>query len=187
MWADFWDWLGKLPPGSASFVGTFTGWALGLIALVIGALVNASFNRGRDNKLRDEDRTGLASTLLAELSGIYDTMIDNAKDLRAKKIAEDEIFVVPDLSLSRQIFPHMLPKIGLLDTDTIRKVITAYVLVGQYPEALVLLGGKPQENMPKDRQLFSLDGSRAKSVAVMTETRAEKVKVAIDALVPYLK
>jgi hypothetical protein len=41
MWADFLAWVGTLPPGSASFIGTLTGSFLGLGALLLGALFNA--------------------------------------------------------------------------------------------------------------------------------------------------
>jgi hypothetical protein len=66
MWEWFWDWLSKLPQGSASFVGTLTGSTLGLFALLIGALVNAQLSRNRDDALREADRVATASALYAD-------------------------------------------------------------------------------------------------------------------------
>jgi hypothetical protein len=39
--ADFLNWLGTLPPGSASFIGTLTRSFLSLVALLLGALFDA--------------------------------------------------------------------------------------------------------------------------------------------------
>ena len=69
MLGEFWDWLAKLSPGSAGFVGTFTGSTLRLLAILIGALFNARLNRRRDDDIREADRIATASALFAELSG----------------------------------------------------------------------------------------------------------------------
>jgi hypothetical protein len=69
-----WDWVATLPSGSASFLGSLVGSGIGLIALLIGAFVNASLNRRRDERLREEDRLAVASTLYAELKGVHRTL-----------------------------------------------------------------------------------------------------------------
>src|SRR4051794_8523414 len=81
MITSFWDWLARLPSSSASFLGSLAGSGIGLIALLIGAFVNASLNRQRDNRLREEDRLAVASTLYAELKGIHRSLIENAEHL----------------------------------------------------------------------------------------------------------
>jgi hypothetical protein len=43
-----WEWLQGLSGGAASFIGSFTGSAIGLIAILSGALFNAHLNRKRD-------------------------------------------------------------------------------------------------------------------------------------------
>jgi hypothetical protein len=43
----WWDWLGTLPQGQATFLGSFVG----LFALLVAALVNAHLNRRRDDRL----------------------------------------------------------------------------------------------------------------------------------------
>jgi hypothetical protein len=187
MWTSFWDWLAALPQSSASFVGTLTGSALGLIALLLGALFNAHLNRKRDDNLRDVDRIGAASALHAELSGVHRTLLENAKALMDKPPVSGQGFMVPDLNHSVQVFSHMLPKIGLLRADTIRKVMDAYVLIEQYGEGLILLGGTIQPNMPEHRCLIFMDAGEAKSVVAINKVRAELIKEAIDALGPYLK
>lgn len=53
------------------YVGSLFGSFLGLIALLAGAFYNAELNRSRDDRLRNEERTGLAGALLAETATIW--------------------------------------------------------------------------------------------------------------------
>jgi hypothetical protein len=134
---DFWKWLAALPPGSASFVGTLTGSSFGLLAILVGALFNARLNRKRDERLREEDRIALASTLYAELAGIRRTLTDNAKQLVSRPPAGG--FVTPKPTIT--IYPQVLTKFGLLKSDTVRRVLDAYILTEQY---LVHLRSNPR-------------------------------------------
>lgn len=182
---DFWTWLGGLPQGSASFLGTLVGSSFGLIAILTGALVNASINRGRDDRLREEERAALATTIYAELSGIHRTLTENAQHLTDKPPDFDGGFVVPEPSM--RLMPEVIDKIGLLRGDTIRVVMDAYVLTEQYLEGLVLVGGRLQTNLPEGRQLVYLDADKAAFVAEFNRTRATVVKDAMNALAPYMK
>jgi hypothetical protein len=168
-------------------VGTLTGSSLGLIALLLGALFNARLNRKRDENLRDVDRVALASAIYAELSGVRRTLLENATRPTDHPPAEGEGFAVPDLAHQVQVFSHMLPKIGLLRVDTIRTVMDAYVLIEQYAEGLILLGGKMYPNMPENRRLIYFDTVHAQSIAAINQARAGAIKEAMDALEPYLK
>ncbi len=145
MWASFWGWLANLPQGSASFVGSFTGSAVGLIAILLGALYNAHLNRKRDDRLREEDRIALASTLYAELQGIHRALVENAEHLKKRPPDKDAGFLVPELPM--KLLPATLPKMGLLRSDTIRKVMDAYGLAEGYLGQLLLLGGTLRPNM----------------------------------------
>jgi len=186
MWGAFWEWLAHLPQGSASFVGTLAGSSLGLIAILIGALVNAALNRRRDDRLRDEDRIALASTLYAELKGLHRSLIENAQHLTDTPPDPNDGFVVPEPSM--KLLPEMLPKIGLLKSETIRKVMDAYVLTEAYLEQLILAGGALHAaNLPEGRQLVFMDANRAEFVVEFNRARANIVNDAMQALAPYLK
>ena len=63
-------WLEDLSGGAANFVGSFTGAAVGLIAILIGALFNAHLNRRRDDRLRRLEARAAATALRAELSAV---------------------------------------------------------------------------------------------------------------------
>jgi hypothetical protein len=184
MLACFWDWLSKLPQGSASFVGSLMGSSIGLLAILVGALFNARLNRKRDDRLREEDRVALASTLYAELQGIHRALVENAEHLQ-KKPPPDQDVVVPEPSI--KLLPETLSKIGLLRSETIRKVMDAYVLTEQYLAQLILLGGTLQPGMPENHQSVYLDAKHANFVIAFNRARASVVKAAMDALVPYLK
>ena len=186
MWSDFWTWLAGLSQGSASFVGTLAGSSFGLIAIVIGALVNATLNRRRDDRLREEDRIALASTLYAELAGLHRSLIENAQHLTDKPPDPDAGFVVPEPSI--KLLTEMLPKVGLLKGETIRKVMDAYVLTEAYLEQMILAGGTlHEENLPQGRQLVYLNANLAEFVTELNRARAKVVNEAMQALAPYLK
>jgi hypothetical protein len=139
MSSGFWDWLAKLSPSAGSFVGTLTGSTLGLVAILIGALFNARLNRQRDEAIREADRIAIASALHAELSNVYRAFLENAESLVQRPPKPGNGFVVPEPAV--KIFPEMIPKLGLLRSDTIHAVMVAYLLAEQYLDGLILLGG----------------------------------------------
>jgi hypothetical protein len=187
MWKCFWDWLATLPQGSASFVGTVTGSALGLVALLLGALYNARLNRRRDDRLRKHERQIIAVALHAELSSIENSLVGNAHDLTEKPPDVGGSFLVPDVMHSSHVFQETLPKIGLLDPVTTRKVIDAYILLGQYLQDLTLAGGRMRQDMPSGRRVVELPTALVSFSIEYHRRRAGVVKEALDALSPYLK
>jgi hypothetical protein len=182
MWNSYLAWLSSLPPGAANFVGTLTGSFLGFIALLLGALFNARLNRKRDDALREADRKAIVSALRAELGSIQMTLIGNADRVKSHPPTPGDGFVVPDISHSVKVFPHVLPKIGLLNGDSVRRVVDAYVLVEQYSEGLILLGGALRQDMPEGRRVIYLDADRADWVAQINRERAEFIDCAIRTL-----
>jgi hypothetical protein len=152
-----WGWIQTLSQGGASFIGSLTGGLVGLIALLLGALFNAHLNRRRDDRLRGEDRRTLAAALRAELAGIAQTLENNAAQL--KKGSGD--FIVPDVAHSVRVLPKMLPKIGLLDPETISKVIDAHIVIEQYCEQLTMRGGQlGSQNQTPNRRLIAMPADK---------------------------
>jgi hypothetical protein len=184
MWAEFWDWLAKLPAGSASFVGTLTGSSLGLVALLLGALFNAHLNRRRDDALRNADKLAVASALHAELVGIHRSLTENTQWLIDKPPHPEGGFLVPEPTI--KVLEMALPRIGLLRSDTIRKVMDAYIVTEQYLERLMLAGGRIQPNVPEARQLLYMPAKQKDFVVDFSRDTANFVKAAIDELAHYL-
>jgi hypothetical protein len=187
MWNDVWNSLATLPQGSASFIGTLAGSTLGLIALLLGALFNAHLNRKRDDRLREQDRQSVAAALHAELSSIEHALLENAKRLTEKPPEEGSGFLVPDVLHSSVLFKDMLPKIGLLDSATTRKVIDSYILLSQYFEGLILVGGVFVQNLPEGRRFAQLPTAMASFVIKYNQARAGFIKEAISRLAPYVR
>ena len=94
---------------------------------------------------------------------------------------------MPDVMHSSLVLKDMLPKIGLFDLSTIRKVIDAYILLGQYLEGLILVGGVMQENLPEGRQLVLMPTTMKSFTVEYNRSRAGVVKEAINALASYVK
>lgn len=185
MLEDFWKWLATLPPGSASFIGTLTGSSFGLLAILAGALFNARLNRKRDERLREEERIALASSLYAELAGIHRTMTTNSQRLTESPPDGDEVSMIPRPTI--KILPEVQSKFGLLKSDTVRNVIDAYIVIEQYLDMVILIGGTLRQNMPERRELAYIGAAHSKNVVTLNQGTADHIKTAMDALIPYLK
>jgi hypothetical protein len=182
MWKCFWEWLGSLPPSSASFVGSLTGAAFGLTAIIVGALFNAYLNRRRDDRLRKIEARTLAIALKAELAGLKQSLTENADGLEKK----DDDFLVPDMATSVRIMPEMLSKLGLLDPETVQKIITAHRVLERYAEHCLRMGGTMIET-PGTRRQIEMPGDMAARVAKMNRVLVEVIDKALIGLNTYLK
>jgi hypothetical protein len=184
MWKCFWEWLGSLPPSSASFVGSLTGAAFGLAAIILGALFNAHLNRRRDDRLRKIEARTLAVALKAELAGLKQSLIENADGLEKSS----DGFLVPDIATSVRIMPEMLSKLGLLDPDTVQKVVAAHGVLERYAEHCLRIDeGAELQKTPSRRGLISMAGGSAKKVARLNRTLAAVLDEALIGLDKYLE
>jgi hypothetical protein len=183
----FFNWLQGLSGGAPSFVGSFTGAAIGLIALLLGALFNAHLNRRRDDRIRNEEARTSAIALKAELSGIVLALSRNVEDASNKQLQPNEGYTVPDLSQAVRVLPHVLPKLGLLDTDTIQAVLDAYALVEQHCEALIMIGAKPDPRGPFGRRRLFVPGSSVDSLTKIDRATSEQIQEAVAKLDTFLK
>jgi hypothetical protein len=180
MVSDFFVWLNQQPQGTASFIGTLAGSTLGFLALLAGALFNAHLNRSRDNRLRDNDRRVLATALYAELELVREILLENCKTLRQPPNGEDGFFVPPP---KVQILPEVIDRLGLLKSDTIKTVTSAYLVIGQYKRELLTLGAQTLNSAEND-QLW-LDAKHRTSVIRMNTVKADYISKALTELGPY--
>ena len=172
------NWLDGLSSGAATFLGAFTGAFIGLVAILLGALYNAHLNRKRDDRLRKEEATAVAIALREELSIIRTALLENAEKWRE---APEDHSIGPDLAHLIRVYPSMLPKLGLLNDTAIAPVITAYSLIEQHAEHLMMLGATPQE-LPSGRRMYLLPADQNANAATMNENLAEDIQPAIDLL-----
>ena len=70
--ANIWEGLQSMNEGTGAMFGAF----FGLVAILLGAFVNAKLNRNRDDRLFIQDRQALAGGLKGELIIIY-TLVKN--------------------------------------------------------------------------------------------------------------
>jgi hypothetical protein len=185
-----WEWLQGLSGGAANFVGAVAGSAVGLVALLIGALFNAHLNRLRDDRLRREETRAVAAALLAELKGaarvlneaFSETHYSNAKGERAS------VFWVPDFGASIRLMPVMLPKLGALPVETIGLVVDAYLAIEKHHALLYLKARKEAGEEPrKDGSDIRFPLSEKPMVQIMHELLVGKLEDAIESLEPYAR
>jgi hypothetical protein len=181
------EWLEGLKGGAPVVIGAFTGSAIGLVALMLGALFNAHLSRKRDDNLRRVETRAVASAIRAELAGIEDTLTDNAKRLRENPPTADESFFVPDLAHSVRMFPGLAERVGLLaDPSIITEIVGAYIVVDQYCENLLMAGGEMGKQMPEHRRLVIMPHQRAPFVAKMNTDLAARMRCAMGLLDKFL-
>lgn len=166
------EWLGKLPPSAATFLGTLLGSSLGLVALLIGAFVNADLNRRRDDRLRSEEALSVRSALAGELTGIQ-IAFNGLADQVEKDVGNTEWpqFLVPDLTSLVRVMPLLLPKFGLLPPEIVRQVIDVYVTVEHFRPTLLLLDGKRHPN----ELHVTMQQARAGHVAQLARSVAKRI------------
>ena len=73
--------------------------------------------------------------------------------LRGRAEYPDKI-LLPDVIQSSLVFKDVLPKIGMLEGDTVRKVLDAYIVLGQYYDGLLRAYGEPYEFSKQTRAVY---------------------------------
>lgn len=185
-WIDaFVAWLGAQKPEVASFFGNVAGSFLGLLAILIGALFNAYLNRRRDDRLRLEEKRGVATALVAELSAKSVSLRENVKTI--DKFGKDDTGFSPDISQHIEIWNELAGKITHFNKETIIAIIGAYTMIGEYGERLSILDARIYEKAPPGRRIFVLpQGSEQpnalKSIKIVMERTAVIIDHAIELL-----
>lgn len=124
------DWLNCLTPQQAGFVGTLAGSGFGLIALLIGAFVNAHLNRLRDDRLRRQEAHALAITFYTELTLIKEQLkipletFNNVYDKEEK--TPPSVISSPDVEYWINAWPDQITNIGLFDSELSGAVTLCY-------------------------------------------------------------
>jgi hypothetical protein len=180
-------WLQGLSPGSASFLGSFTGASIGLFVLLIGALFNAHLCRRRDDRVRRMEARAAATALSAELTGINQALMQNTASTEIQRPPPGGGYYVPDLSQGIRAYPHVLPKIGLFDSETIQVVLVAYVVVEQHCEVLAAWGGTQAANAPIGRRAIYMPVQHAEHLRTINRKTSEYVQSAITKLDMFLR
>ena len=78
----YWPAIVAQPPSAAAFLGALAGAGGGLLAIILGALLNAELNRRRDDRLRREETEALIKSLASEMEAIAINARTNAAGLR---------------------------------------------------------------------------------------------------------
>jgi hypothetical protein len=155
------------------------GSTLGFLALLAGALFNARLNRQRDDRQRRHDQIALATSLAAELD--LTKAIDNTQLLGSPSDADG--FFVPLPSVS--IIPKLIDRLGLLNSNAIKQVMAAHLVIEQTRRELVMLGATRLNN-PDNDQLW-LPVQRASAVIHLLTAKVDYINKALAALNPHAK
>jgi hypothetical protein len=173
------SWLEGLQGGAPQFLGALTGSFLGLLGLLLGALYNAHLNRKRDDRLRNEERRSVAVALRAELASVRDGLLSNAEMLEKDEPTD---FFVPDIADLVRLWPELKSKFGLLNEETIRAIMTAFLLIEEYAGKLVMMRGHVHDSLPSGRVIIEMPKDRTMPVAKLNRVTAAEIDNAVKRL-----
>ena len=141
--------------------------------------LNARLNRRRDDRLRDQDRTSLATALYAELKQFRDGWIADTEMLKQPGSGLASVLVrIPQVRL----FPELVTNIGFLPPDAIRAVADAYAVVDRHQHDLLLL-----DHAYKKADGVEVQSRHAGFLVKYHTIKAQAIEDALNHLAPLMK
>jgi hypothetical protein len=135
----------------------------------------------------------VAAALRAELAGFRRDLLTNIQALEKGGPTPGARAVMSDLAHAVRIGPHMIPKLGLLDEETIDKVVNAYLAIDQHGDMMLLFGGRlfdplaageaqPAIRATGSRRLVAVSADYVPQAIAINKRVAEPIQEAIDRL-----
>ncbi len=181
MLSGFIAWLNVQTPSTAAFIGTLIGSGIGLLAILVGdAFGSHTLNWCRDDRLRNHEKIGVLLAIRSELQNIRKALFDNLECLGAPGGAN---YLVPDIATAIKIFPVFIPRLSLLDGETVEKLYEAYWLIDEYSPKLVLLGGVKNLKTDSDRtRSIQMPLGTEKTVMDINKSYVKKIDKTLECL-----
>lgn len=119
-----------------AWFGNVLGSAIGLAAILLGALWNARLNRKRDELIMNDEAKSVAAAIGAELSAYVESlcgrMMQAASGPEDRTQAAMQMMIMP----APVVWPALAGKIGLLDALVSQRVAHSWVLVQWHMQLL---------------------------------------------------
>lgn len=126
----YWTDIVAQPPSAAAFLGALAGG--GLLAIILGAVINAELNRRRDDRLPDQEARALCLALASELRAVSSTAKAPAKWLASITTTG---MVVAGLKLleppATPDFANTTDKIGFLPEPALDEIMATQMYIQQ--------------------------------------------------------
>lgn len=116
--------------------GNALGSAIGLLALLLGALYNASLARKRDTAMKDAERAAISAAIGAEMA-VYLELVtmrfgafyDDPEHLSAARLESFKM-------AAPTVWPKLAGKVGMLPADLAHDTVMAWALLGIHAAAI---------------------------------------------------
>ena len=166
-----------------------TGSLVGLVALLIGALFNAHLGRKRDDRLRAAETRAISAAIRAELAGLVRKLEEPFSEINSVTYSDGKTesrttIWIPDIARRVRLIPELLPKLGVLDVETIGAVMNAQIAIEEYGEYLrsKIRQGEAEESAGE----FALPGYEKRILEMRNKSLIEQAGEAIGRLDRYL-
>jgi hypothetical protein len=178
----YWQAIIALPASAAAFLGALSGAGGGLLAIIIGALINAELNRRRDDRLCREEARSLALSLHGETLSVADSyrrhksLLVETLNIFHSKDGLQSFPVLTRLACSAVIFSKCCERLGLLeDPELIRDLAHFYASVPKNDETISIQQERVVEACQGLMTLSDEFAERAESLANQLESAASRL------------
>ena len=160
----YWQDIIAQPDSAAAFLGALAGAGGGLLAIILGALLNAELNRRRDDRLRDEERKAAAIEIQGDLVALR-LLVKVGLRAIVRFAAENrglKAYTIEVLALPPQDFLKNAPgRLGFLGSDVALRVLVVHAEANRLRNIFkALLARGPEHPIPSE-ELKALSKSYA--------------------------
>lgn len=161
--------------------GEALGSAIGLVAILLGALYNAWLTRHRDDRIMSDEAKAIASAIGAEmgmyaelLCGLFSQMLMPPDARRSQAMVS--AMKAPDLV----IWPSLAGKVGLLDATVAKQTVRSWMTLSMHARMLqacvddILAGEWDAEKVRSRVEVVKIDMPKiAETVEALTGSRPD--------------
>lgn len=109
-----------------SWIGNVIGSAIGLIAILLGALWNASLTRKRDRIMMQDEAKAIATAIGSELAVYVELLCGRMLQAAMGPEGRSEGLLKSLVAPPPVVWPALAPKVGLLGADLCAKTVRAW-------------------------------------------------------------
>lgn len=165
----------------AEWLGALLGSVIGLIAILLGALYNASLTRKRDDKIMNDEAKAIAVAIGAEMSMYTEILGSLYMQARVppepgRSMALVRAMRAPDL----MVWPELAGKVGLLGAEVAGMTVKSWMLLMMHARMLqasvddILAGEWDDEKVRSRADFLKMDLPKvAEAVEALTGSRPD--------------
>ncbi len=119
-----------------AWFGDALGSAIGLVAILLGALYNARLTRRRDNKIMSDEQKSVAMAIGTEMAVYAEMLCGRLAQASAGGEGQTAGVIVSLRAPEAVVWPRLAGKVGGLDSEVCAKTVKAWMLLQWHAQLL---------------------------------------------------